>query len=184
MTPDPTPIPLQELHAEFLRLFLAAQTDIYRYVCALMPRPQDASDVVQETALALWENFDRYDRARPFVPWALRFALNKARQHAEKTGRLPRLLQDEALLAQLTEEQEAQRPQFEARHDRLRNCLQKLPAGHATFVEEYYWKRRPMEELAALANVSLDAAYKRLQRIRTDLLACIDRPETRGKADA
>jgi DNA-directed RNA polymerase specialized sigma24 family protein len=65
---------------QFLRLFLEAERDIHRYICAILPNPQDARDVLQETALALWEEFDQYDVTRPFVPWAVRFALNKARQ--------------------------------------------------------------------------------------------------------
>jgi DNA-directed RNA polymerase specialized sigma24 family protein len=73
-------------HGDFLRLFLESERDLYRYVCALLPRPQDARDVVQETALALWENFERYDAARPFLPWALRFALNKARRSRSCSG--------------------------------------------------------------------------------------------------
>ena len=36
-----------------------------------------AHDIVQQTAIALWEKFDAYDPAQPFTPWACRFALNK-----------------------------------------------------------------------------------------------------------
>ncbi|HEX4148417.1 MAG TPA: hypothetical protein VHY20_05495, partial [Pirellulales bacterium] len=35
----------------FLRRFLPIQTSLYRYVCAVAPVPQDARDIVQETAL-------------------------------------------------------------------------------------------------------------------------------------
>lgn len=64
----------------FLSLFLRSEREIYRYVAALIPNVKDAEDIVQQTALALWEKFDAYDPARPFTPWACRFALNKARQ--------------------------------------------------------------------------------------------------------
>ena len=64
---------------QFLRLFLAAERDIFRYLSAMLPHPQDARDVLQETALALREEFDGYDATRPFLPWAIGFALNKAR---------------------------------------------------------------------------------------------------------
>lgn len=45
VTSDHPPAGNSELHAEFLRLFLNAQPDIYRYVCALLPQPQDAADL-------------------------------------------------------------------------------------------------------------------------------------------
>lgn len=95
---EATPNARSENRADFLARFLEIETSLYRYVCAVAPVPQDARDIVQETALALWENYDRYDPSRPFLPWALRVVRNKARQHAEKAGRFPYLLDDEALL--------------------------------------------------------------------------------------
>jgi RNA polymerase sigma-70 factor (ECF subfamily) len=168
-------------HGDFLRLFLESERDLYRYVCALLPRPQDARDVVQETALALWENFDRYDAARPFLPWALRFALNKARQHAAREGRRSLLLDDEVLLEKIAAEQELQRPEFEARWQRLRDCLEKLPGEQSGLVRGYYWDRLSTEQLAERARSSVEAVYKRLQRIRVLLLDCVQRLERKDK---
>ncbi len=51
----------------------------FRYVAALVPNVADAEDIVQQTALALWEKFDAYDPSQPFTPWAWRFALNKTK---------------------------------------------------------------------------------------------------------
>ena len=167
-------------HGDFLRLFLESERDMYRYVCALLPRPQDARDVVQETALALWENFDHYDASRPFLPWALRFALNKARQHSAREGRRALLLDDEALLEKIAAEQELQRPEFEARRLRLRHCLEKLPGEHSVLVRGYYWDRLSTEHLAEQAHSSVEAVYKRLQRIRVLLLDCVQRLERQG----
>lgn len=160
----------------FLRLFLAAEQDLYRYVCALLPRPQDARDVVQETAMALWENFASYDPARPFLPWALRFALNKARQHAGREGRRAALLlEDDALLEKITAEQEAQKPEYDARRARLRHCLDKLPPEQAGLMRGYYWDKLSVEQLAARGRSSVEAVYKRLQRVRLMLLDCVRR---------
>ena len=113
--------PHQNLHGEFHRLFLEAERDLYRYVCAILPRPQDARDVVQETALALWENFEQFDGTRPFVPWALRFALNKARQHAACEGRRSFILEDDSLLEKVVAEQEAQENSLEDGRTELYN---------------------------------------------------------------
>ena len=61
----------------FFSLFLRSEREIFRYVAALVPNVADAEDIVQQTAIALWEKFDAYDPAQPFTPWACRFALNK-----------------------------------------------------------------------------------------------------------
>ena len=164
--------------AEFLRLFLAAEQELFRYVCALLPQPQDARDVVQETALALWQNFDRYDRSRPFVPWALRFALNKVRKHAMQGGkRRLLLLEDETLLENIIAEQQAQRSEWEARQLRLKHCLEKLSTTQAVLIRGYYWDRLGVEALAERMRSSVASVYKRIQRIREVLLGCMQQLE-------
>ena len=55
----------------FLSLFLRSEREIFRYVAALVPNVADAEDIVQQTALALWEKFDSYDPTHR-LPEALR----------------------------------------------------------------------------------------------------------------
>ena len=52
----------------FLSLFLRSEREVFRYVAALVPNVADAEDIVQQTAVALWEKFDAYDPAQPFTP--------------------------------------------------------------------------------------------------------------------
>jgi len=47
----------------FLSLFLRSEREVFRCVAALVPNVADAEDIVQQTALALWEKFDSYDPA-------------------------------------------------------------------------------------------------------------------------
>lgn len=56
---------------EFLRVFLANEREILRYVVALVPNLADAQEIVQQTAVVLLEKFDQYDRSRPFAPMPL-----------------------------------------------------------------------------------------------------------------
>lgn len=167
--------PRPENREEFARLFLEVERDLYRYVCALLPRPQDVQDVLQETALALWQCFDAYDPSRSFLPWALRFALNKARQHARREGRLSLLLRDDVLAEKIAREQESNRSACEDQCHRLRDCLSKLPPRQAGIVRAYYWNQESAETVASKESCSLDAFYKRLQRTRLLLMDCIQR---------
>src|SRR4029453_12984271 len=77
----------------FLSLFLGSEREIFRYVAVLIPNVADAEDIVQWTAIALWEKFDAYDPAQPFTPWACRFALNKTKQWIERRQRWQALLE-------------------------------------------------------------------------------------------
>src|SRR5512135_2085648 len=111
----------------FLSLFLRSEREVFRYVAALVPNVADAEDIVQQTAIALWEKFDAYDPAQPFTPWACRFALNKARQWIEQRQRWKALL-DHGLAEELAQRRQELQPEFERRLRHLEACLDKLPS--------------------------------------------------------
>jgi RNA polymerase sigma-70 factor (ECF subfamily) len=158
----------------FLSLFLRSEREIFRYVAALVPNIADAEDIVQQTAVALWEKFDAYDPAQPFTPWACRFALNKARQWIERKQRWQALLEN-GLAEELIQRREALRPEIEARLKHLENCLGKLPEDQRELVEGYYYYRNSIEALSESSGRTVQATYKALQRIRQSLLICVGR---------
>jgi len=164
----------------FLSLFLRSEREVFRYVAALVPNIADAEDIVQQTALALWEKFDAYDPSQPFTPWACRFALNKARQWMERHQKWRALL-DAGLAEELARRREELRPEMEARLKRLDGCLGRLPEDQRSLVEGYYYRRQEIADLAGESGRSITATYKALQRIRQALQNCIERaPETEG----
>jgi RNA polymerase sigma-70 factor (ECF subfamily) len=99
--------------------------------------PAEADDVLQETNLVLWEKAGEFDSARPFLPWAMRFAQFQAlawlkrrqRQQVVFDSDLACLLADEAVKDELA---------FEDRRQALASCLQKLPAEHRDLIARRY----------------------------------------------
>ena len=164
----------------FLSLFLRSEREIFRYVAALVPNVAEAEDIVQQTALTLWEKFDAYDSIQPFTPWACRFALNKAKQWVERRQRWLALLEG-GLAEELAQRREALRPEIETRLKHLEGCLNKLPAEQRSIVEGYYYRRDNIEKLAEQSGRTVAAAYKTLQRIRHLLQSCIENA-TKGLA--
>ena len=158
---------------QFLSLFLRSEREIFRYVAVLVPNVADAEDIVQQTALALWEKFDAYDRNQPFTPWACRFALNKAKQWIERRQRWLALLEG-GLVEELAQRREELRPEMETRLKHLESCLGKLPEEQRSIVEGYYYRRDGIEKLAEQSGRTIAATYKNLQRIRQGLQICIE----------
>lgn len=158
----------------FLKVFLANEREIYRYVAALVPHVGDAQEIVQQTAVLLWEKFDQYDPSRPFAPWACRFALNVTRQWMARRKRWKALLDGE-LLEDLARRREQLRPGFDMRLTHLEHCLQKLPEKQRPLVNGYYFEQLSVEELSGKTQRTVDAVYKALQRIRRVLRECIER---------
>jgi len=156
----------------FLSLFLRSEREIFRYVAALVPNVADAEDIVQQTAVALWEKFDAYNPALPFTPWACRFALNKARQWIERRQRWQALLEG-GLAEELAQRRQELRPDLEVRLKHLEGCLNKLPEEQRSLIEGYYYRRDPIEKLSAASSRTVAATYKTLQRVRQALQTCI-----------
>ncbi len=158
---------------QFLSLFLRSEREIFRYVTALVPNVTDAEDIVQQTALALWEKFDVYDPSQPFTPWACRFALNKTRQWIERRQRWQALLAH-GLGEELAQRRQELQPEFERRLRHLDNCLGKLPVPQRSLVEAYYYERLDIESVAERSGRTVAATYKMLQRIRQALQLCVE----------
>ena len=157
----------------FLSLFLRSEREIFRYVAALVPNVADAEDIVQQTALALWEKFDAYDPNQPFTPWACRFALNKTKQWIERRQRWQALLEG-GLAEELAQRREELRPEIETRLKHLEGCLSELPEEQRSIVEGYYYRRDGIEKLAEQSDRTVGATYKTLQRIREALQLCME----------
>ena len=157
-----------------MRLFLQSERELLRYVMVLVPNVSDARDVVQETAVALWQAIEKYDPARPFIPWASRFALNEARHYLRTERRRKRLIEED--VAALLEARRAEiAPRLDARREYLVECLGRLPEDQRQMIRGYYFDEVPVESLAANLGRTTEAIYKALQRIRQALQACIER---------
>lgn len=167
------PMDSPDEHERFMRLFLAHEAVILRTVLIFVPQEADARDIVQETAIALWQHFSSYDPARPFGTWACGFArmevrrfLRRAHRRAALTARATEaILQTEESLAVGLDERE--------RH--LEECRRELGSRHRQVLDAYYSENISVNALAEQQGRSVEAIYKMLQRIRSALLECMDR---------
>jgi RNA polymerase sigma-70 factor (ECF subfamily) len=173
------PRSVDDSHAQFLRLFLSSERELFRYVAALVPDISEVEEIIQQTAVALWSKFDQYDPQQPFTPWACRFAINTVKQWAASRQRWKSLATD-GLAEQLAGRRDALQPQLDDRLQHLRDCLQKLPAEQREIIEAYYWKRSNVEGIATLTGRTVAAIYKLLQRSRVLLHDCIQQATQTG----
>lgn len=161
-------------HEQFMRLFLASERELLRYVMALVPNVSEARDVVQETAVALWQRIGDYDPQRPFIPWACRFALNEARMHLRRTKRRRWVMADD--VADLIDAQrQVEAGALDERRHHLRTCLEHLPERQHQVVHGYYFDEHDVPALSRLTGLTAEAVYKVLQRSRLALQGCIER---------
>ena len=69
--------PGTDRHAQFLRLYTRHQHRILAYIYTLVPNRADAEDLLQDTAVLLWEKFAQFELGTDFIAWACRVAFLK-----------------------------------------------------------------------------------------------------------
>ena len=84
------------------RLWTLAQPAVSAFVLSIVRDFSIRDDVLQETAVAVLESFDRYDPGRPFVSWAIGVAQNQIRLYWRREKR-DKLIFDGDVVGQLVE---------------------------------------------------------------------------------
>jgi RNA polymerase sigma-70 factor (ECF subfamily) len=116
---------------QFLRLFTANEPAVRGFVRSLLPTLNDANDVMQEVAVALWEKFAEYQTSEDFRRWAFgvaRFKVLSWRRDRMRDRHVFGLETTDLLAA----EAERNAGPLEAQRAALQECLQKLPPNPPT----------------------------------------------------
>lgn len=170
-------------HEEFLTLFMQHQPDLRAFIGSVVRDRSARDDVMQETALVLWREFERYDRARPFGGWARGIAakmlLQRLDRGVDRATRQAASLPLEALPSILAayeriEDGGLQGP-ADARREALDLCLTHLPDKSRTLLALRYEQGLSLAQVAERVHSTLDAVHKALSRIRIKLQECIER---------
>ena len=159
--------------AEFVRLWTRHQAEVKRYLFMMIPRAADASVVLQDVSVLLWEKWDRYDQDRPFVPWAIRFAYLEVLKWRQRQAR-EKLVFCDALVEQFNSTYTDEAPIMEARRKALDGCLADLTEQQRKWVDLRYGRHGAVKEEAERTGISMHKLYYALKKIREQLLVCIE----------
>lgn len=156
------------------RLWTLAQPVVSAFVASIVRDFSARDDVLQETAVAVLESFERYDAARPFTGWALGVARNQIGLYLRRQRR-DRLVFDEPALDRLVAafEETAAADSGELRH--LDDCLGKLEGRARRICDLRYRDDRKPAAIAEVLGMNANAVAKALQRIRDQLRECLRR---------
>ena len=164
----------EQQHDQFLRLFAEHEPAVRTFVRSLLPSRDDASEVVQEVAVVLWQKFPEFDASRDFRKWAFGVARYEVLAYLRDLVR-DRHVFDDALVNRLADAAAAAEPRHAAQRDALEACLQKLPPAQRELVLSAYAEGTRIDELAAQRGQTAMSLYKVLHRIRQALLECVRR---------
>ena len=174
MNRDPQPNPKRT--AEFVELFARHQLKLLGYIMALVPRTEDAEDIMQEVSKALWESFDSFEENSNFLAWARKLAFHRVLEYRRRATRQGFLFPDDVLerISERWDENPAKSASSD-RHDALRNCMEKLRDDDRSIIDARYFEGRQVQEIAESTGRPANSISKSLQRIRQSLLECIEK---------
>ena len=125
---------------------------VYSLVLRILQQGSTAEEVVQDVFLQLWRNSARYDLNRPFVPWLLTLARNRALDHlrlkSERQRRREEQTEEFPQIAAATPEYEKALDESR-RAERVRSLMGSLPATQKKAIELAYFEGLSHSEIAA-----------------------------------
>ena len=163
---------------EFVALTVRYERRVRLFIATLHPDRSHVDEIVQDSWLVAWKKLDtfHYTGEEPdeeFVRWLCTIARYEVLKHRKKSA--PRLVLDEHVIDKLAALQFEEAEYLEARHDALMGCIENLRPRDKELIRRRYETNASVHELADWIGRSVDAVYKSLNRIRTSLLACIER---------
>lgn len=158
----------------FAKFMVTYDRELLRYIMMLIPRRDDAEEVLQRTALVLWEKFDEYDRNRDFLPWATRFAYFEALNFRKECAR-SRLIFSEEIMSILTQSRKDQESYLGQQRSALKHCLAELSIEDRNMLERRYSDSSTIKTLAEEQGRTVKSLYRRLDRVRKLITDCVGR---------
>ena len=158
----------------FLKLLSQHQRRLGSYILTLVPHWADAEEILQETTVVCWREFDRSELGTNFAAWAYKIAFHQVLNFRKRKGR-ERLQFSDQFLEAVAAETETNASQLEQRYDVMQQCIAKLPAPHRDLLNRRYQAGVEIETLAQQVGRTVGAVYRALSRIRRTLQDCINR---------
>lgn len=158
---------------ELIRCVTRVQDRLYGYIRTLLPQPDAAREVLQETNVVLLHKANELAPDQPFEAWACRVAyyevLSYLRDHARD-----RHLFDEALVEKMGPHARAV-AERDVRITALEDCLERLQPAQRELIARRYEDNFTVKEIAERMGQSAATLATRLFRLRQALFQCIGR---------
>lgn len=157
---------------EFVAVLGQHHAAILGYVIALVAKPADAEDIMQETCIALWRKFSEYDANRGFRPWAKKIAFIEVLRYRQQTSR-SRLWFNESVLEMLSQDLIEPKEETDLRLGALAECMGRISESDRHVIQSRYHRGQSVRDISLVLDRPESTVYKRLQKIRSALADCI-----------
>ncbi len=159
---------------EIAVLWTKAQPAISAFVSSIIPDFQDSDDILQQVAVAVIKNYDKYDKNRPFIAWAIGIAKNEALMYHRKKSQHKIIFATE-VIQKIATIYENESEKSEDNRKALNVCMKKLKQRSRRMLEMRYVSELSTERIAQKLGMTASSVYTTFHRIRLALRDCISR---------
>lgn len=165
-----------ERNEMFIKLLAENERKLTRYVMSVMPSTADAEDILQESKLVMWREFNNFEIGTSFQAWARKIIFYRILYFRRtKAKEAERYVFSEAFYEVLDEEYEKGEEKREKNFAVLQSCISSLQEPHRQMVMLRYHQGETIEGLADKIGRTVAACYKTLSRIRLNLKRCMQK---------
>ena len=159
---------------EFLLLMGRCERRLHSFILALVPNWADCEEILQETRIKLWEQFDNYDPEQNFSAWARKIAYYNILSFRKKSMRSSARMSNE-FVELLSEQADKHFNEPDSRQLGLQHCLQQLSQNHRELLWRCYSDKNSVKGVAQLLGRSVRGTQQTVARIRMVLQQCIEK---------
>ena len=161
-------------YREFVRLLAEHERRLTAYVHALIPLWQDAEDVLQNTKLRLWEQFDSFRPEADFGAWAIAIARYMVRTHRTLCRR-ERVCFSDDLLEKISQSIPSTSSRRDDRLSALVECAKTLSDANRKLLRLFCAGHQRIKDIARELGQTPSATRVALLRIRRSLFVCVQK---------
>ncbi len=161
----------------FFVLWSKHQRTVLAYLVTLVGDPNDAEDLLQETAMVLWRKRGSFDGRSQFTSWACGVARLEALTFLRRRAKMGQAFSDELfehLADRLEDRLEKQPTLVEDRRRALQECLKQLDGKQHALLRLRYYEGISAATIAKRLSATADTIHGKLKRLRAKLASCID----------
>jgi RNA polymerase sigma-70 factor, ECF subfamily len=160
-------------NTEFVRLLKQYERRVAAYVFSLVPDWNDAEDLLQDTWVRLWEQFDEYQRGEDFGVWACTVARYQVMTYRKRSQR-EKLQFSSAVVDAIAAEMTVHHDVAERRLQAMVGCVRRLSDSARDLLRLCYAKGAKIKDVAVEVGRSVNGTYLMLSRLRHELHDCIE----------
>jgi len=163
---------------EYLTLLNEAEHSLKLYVIAMVPVIADAEDILQDTKMTIWKDFESYTSGTHFGAWARKIAFNRIIAFRKRKAiERKRLVFSDAFYETVDQHTEIEEQPINERMETLLNCIAKLQPDHRQAMLLRYQNKLSIEAVAEQLGRTMSATYRLVSRIRLALKDCVQLQE-------